>query len=107
MENVTRLSVSDILTHAKILPANKGNMVAVTATNWQCIHKEHTGDKVGEARVFKGQCYQCGGPHMVQFCKERRGIVYYCCGRKGHMMMQCNQGNDRRAVAPAATPSME
>ena len=32
MENVTRLSVSDILTRARILTANKDNMAA-TATN--------------------------------------------------------------------------
>ena len=41
---------------------------------------------------------------MVRSCQERRSIVCLRCGKKGHMIMQCDQGNEKRgAVVPAAT----
>lgn len=120
VEKITTLSMSDILTRARILCVNKDSKVVAVAANMthrpsqKTIGVEHTGARAGEAAVparrFKGQCYNCGGPHMARFCKERKGVVCYRCGTEGHIAPQCsqNQGNDKRgAVAPAATPSME
>lgn len=108
VENITTLTMSEILTRARILCANKySKMVAVAANvthrpNKQAISTERTGASVGEAatppRRFKGQCYNCGGPHMARYCKDRKGVVCYRCGTEGHIALQCNQnqGNDKR-----------
>lgn len=122
IDNVVKLSMSDVLTKARILTANSDSKVAAAATNrptmntigngprQRVYHEDQTTDqsRPGEVRRFKGQCYRCGGPHMARFCKERRTVVCYKCGKEGHISPQCDQGNDKRgAVAPAATPSAE
>ena len=102
VENVLTLTMSDLLTRARILCANKsGGAVAAVAKNiTQSKQPLQGGAKVGEtaARKFKGQCYSCGGPHMARFCRERKGVVCFRCGIEGHISTQCdqNQGNDRK-----------
>lgn len=111
VENITTLPMSELLTRARILCANKDCKVAAVATNIphrpgkQLISGEQPGP-----RQFKGQCYTCGGPHMARYCKERKSVVCYRCGVEGHIAPKCNQnqGNEKRgAVAPAVTPLQE
>ena len=112
VEKILTLSMSDILARARILAPSKTTSVTAVAL------KEGLGTRFGESRTFKGQCYRCGGPHIMRNCKEKKGIVCYRCGREGHIASRCvvehgkekdggevlsgNQGNDwRGAVAPA------
>ena len=117
VENIMELSMSDVLTRARILTANRDNISKMAAVSVDVDKKSFTvgkavqhGSREGEVRKFKGQCYRCGGPHMARFCKEQRTIICYRCGKEGHIAPRCNQvqGNEQRgAVAPAATPSVE
>ena len=116
--NILTVSMSEILVRARILAPGKTPTVTATAIKV----KEGFGTRSGESRSFKGQCYRCGGPHMVRNCKDRKGIVCYRCGQDGHIASQCvietanrkdagnvglsvrDPGNDERgAVAPAVT----
>lgn len=120
VEKIESLSVSEILTRARILCANKDSKVVAVAAKVTPGHSTepssagNTGDRdprsseaAAPVRRFRGECYQCGGPHMARYCKDRK-VVCYRCGTEGHIAPRCtqNQGNEKRgAVAPAATPS--
>lgn len=73
------------MTRTRILTLNKASVVAAVATtaavNRHSAHRVNTGARVNELRAFKGQCYQCGGLHIAQFCKEKKVIVRYRCGK--------------------------
>ena len=116
VENILTVSMSEILSRARILAPGKPKAVAAAAVTV----KENSGTRACESRSFKGQCYRCGGPHMIRFCKEKKSIVCHRCGKEGHIASRCavesskgkdsgevsprNQGNDEKgAVAPAVT----
>ena len=121
VENVMKLGMSDILVRARVLAASRDTKVVAVAakpgnfggypqTYEGAQNREVCGGSTGETRrgVFRGQCYRCGGPHMAKFCKDKKAITCYRCGKEGHIAIQCSQGNEwRGAAAPAATPSVE
>lgn len=101
--------MSDVISRARVLTTNKSELVVAAAArpyNEYSSRNEGGGPQEGN-RVFKGQCYICGGPHMARWCdknRERKEIICYRCNKPGHIASQCYQGNDRRvAGAPAAT----
>lgn len=114
VENILSLPMSDILTRARVLTANKeGKAIAAVATSARMMGKGDNaqGRKMAskqEERKFKGQCYVCGGPHMARQCTERKPVTCYKCGKEGHISPQCYQGNEMRGTgAPAVTPLMD
>lgn len=124
MEDISTNSMSAVLARARILAPGKTSAVAAAALKGKADFG--SGTRFGESWSFKGQCYRCGGPHMIRNCpkdtKERR-IVCYRCGKEGHIASRCFaepgkgkdggdsgevrksvQGNDERgAAAPAVT----
>ena len=104
-----------------MLTANKseaGGAVAASVrpiTDGKEVDKEYrsTGGSMerGDTRVFKGQFYRCGGPHMMRFCRKRSDVICYNCGKPGHIAAYCKQekqGNSQRVTgAPAVTPDEE
>lgn len=116
MKDFDEVSMSDLITRARVLVA--GNTGAseevaavatkeqVTATTRHDPQRMNSGSK-GGARVFRGRCFRCNGPHMARECKEPRPpVTCYRCGKEGHVAYRCEQGNDRwGAAAPAVTPS--
>ena len=103
VDNILTVDMTDILTRARILTANKTESVAAVATTPH-VSQYGSGKSEQPQRVFGGRCYRCGGPHMQRNCKIKRVIKCYRCGNKGHISPQCEQGNDNGvAVAPAST----
>ena len=110
VEDIVSLSMSEVLTRARILAANRDVKVAAASVgvteSKPVVTELGGGAKVSEGRKFRGQCFRCGGPHLMRFCKEKKVIICYRCGTEGHIASQCNraQGNDQKgAGAPAAT----
>ena len=61
-------------------------------------------------RGLRGGCFRCGGPHMVRFCTEIRGVICFRCNGEGHMAADCNVGlgnGSRGTVASAVIPSTD
>lgn len=111
---------SDILSRTRVLTANKSDVVGAVAVSKNLEKNEttmkgkdiresshSTGSSFRNERGFKGQCYRCGGPHMIRFCKERPEIKCYSCGQLGHIASRCNkeekQGNLKRADTAPVT----
>ena len=61
VENILTVSMSLILSRARILAPGKPKAASAAAVEV----KENSGTRTGESRSFKGQCYRCGGPHMI------------------------------------------
>lgn len=119
---MTVLTVSDLLTRARILIAGRSEAVAAVAASpsTTSLHRQPsesvthpgTGGGAGRARpVFKGRCYRCDGPHMARFCKEKRGVVVcYRCKEEGHLSVNCtkdlqsSQGNEKKGTGAPAVP---
>lgn len=73
-------SMSSILDHARILTSRSVTDIALTTT---------------VAKYQKIQCYRCGGPHLIKFCKaEKPKIVCFKCNEPGHISRNCSQGNE-------------
>ena len=120
-------SMSEILTRARVLTANKSDAVGAVAANvgvsrtvtpieMEPRSAREISQSGGtalreEVREFNGKCFRCGGPHMIRFCRERVKTICYNCGKAGHIASRCNQqnqGNSRRVTgAPAVIPDME
>ena len=112
--NVETMEMSELVTNARVLTMKKTqNLTAVAAPGSFMGKRPQTpqsaqqfGGKAEEARVFKGRCFRCNGPHMIRDCKEPKPITCYKCNQVGHLSIRCNQGNDWRvATAPEATPT--
>ncbi|XP_068216319.1 uncharacterized protein [Palaemon carinicauda] len=70
LPNVMTMAMSELISHARILSSkHQGGVVAVTVRKGG-----EGGGAKPENRVrpsqFKGQCFRCGGPHMIKDCKE-------------------------------------
>ena len=124
-------SLIEILTRARVLTAHKATSgaVAAVATNRRPSRQEGRArasqtPPPGRERVsktpppgsggFMGKCFECGGPHMAQYCtaKTPRAIRCYRCGREGHIAVYCGkgqgQGNEQgETAAPAVIRPQE
>ena len=77
VENILTVSMSELLSRATILAPGKPKAVSAAAVKI----KENSGTRTGESWSFKGQCYRFGGPHMIRFCKEKKGFCATDVGR--------------------------
>lgn len=115
VQNIDVIAMSDLVTKARVLATKKTENFTAVATKGMYMEKRQQTasqreDQVGgkwEARVFKGRCFRCNGPHMIRECKEPKPpIICYKCNKEGHISSRCDQGNEQRgATAPEATPS--
>lgn len=131
ISGIFTMELSDVIARARVLTANKSDAVAVAAARprrptgrevalgrdtdngrdrpssrpFKEVGLEADSGRDGTgSRPFKGSCYRCGGPHMAKFCKERKELICFRCGKPGHMAANCNQENcGRVAGAPAVT----
>lgn len=93
LPNVLKLEMSDILDRARILTAKQGreqysaNISAVSVSK-ETDRKSNTSSN-GQ---FKGQCFRCGGPHMIRHCKETK-VRCFRCNEVGHVASKCPENN--------------
>ena len=89
--NVLTMEMSELISHARILSSKQqGGVVAVTA--------RRGGEGSGGVRPenkprpiqFKGQCFRCGGPHMIRDCKETK-VRCFRCNKIGHVASRCQE----------------
>lgn len=118
VKDFEKVSMADLITKARVLVSGETKdkeiaAVAVKGSNAEPRRQAITGGyskgrggMAPLARGFRGQCYRCGGPHMVRECKEPRPpITCFRCGKEGHISSRCNQGNlEWGAAAPEVTP---
>ena len=101
--NIKQVHMTEVLTRARILVANRGMATSVAAMLLKDKDKESYSTKgqyyvgyprkEGKHRVFNGKCFHCQGDHMVKDCPEKpvRKVVCYRCGEEGHISTGCNQ----------------
>ena len=132
ISGIFSMEMSDVIARARILTANKSDVVVVAAArprrppnkegalgrdgdNGKDSSRSYKEVGLGQeadsgregtgSRPFRRSCYQCDGPHMAKFCKERKDLICFRCGKPGHIAANCNQENCCRvAGAPAVTP---
>ena len=112
ISGIKTMAMSEIISKARVL-ASKSSSSGLAAVSAQVVDRQRMSQSGSvkdrfDGRVFKGQCYRCGGPHMARFCKEQRVIICFRCNKQGHMANQCGQGNEMRGTgAPAVSPGTE
>ena len=101
--NIKQAHMTEVLTRARILVANRGMATSVAAVSLKNRDKENYSSKgqhgVGYPRKderqksFNGKCFHCQGAHMIKDCPEKpaRRILCYSCGEEGHISTGCNQ----------------
>ena len=101
--NIKQAHMTEVLTRARILVANRGMATSVAAVSLKDRDKENYSSKgqhgVGYPRKderqksFNGKCFHCQGAHMIKDCPEKpvRRILCYRCGEEGHISTGCNQ----------------
>ena len=100
---IKQVHMTEVLTRARILVANRGMATSVAAVSLKDRDKENYSSKgqhgVGYPRKderqksFNGKCFHCQGAHMIKDCPEKpvRRILCYRCGEEGHISTGCNQ----------------
>ena len=102
MPNYLKMGMSDILDRARILTSKQvyGGVSAVTLS--KVIDRPNSGNgsvsggSSSNVGAFKGQCFRCGGPHMIRYCREQR-VRCFRCNIVGHIASKCpeiNSGNE-------------
>ena len=101
--NMKQVHMTEVLTRARILVANRGMATSVAAVSLKDRDKENYSSKgqhgVGYPRKderqksFNGKCFHCQGAHMIKDCPEKpvRRILCYRCGEEGHISTGCDQ----------------
>lgn len=85
------MKVADIIGRARVLAQNTGGVAAPAV------------EPVPKGKKFGVKCYQCGGPHFVRDCSERRRkFVCFVCGEEGHIASRC-KANESRGRGRGAT----
>ena len=102
--NIQTIRMTDVLTRARILVANRGMSTRVAAMSLKDKDEENYSAKGQYSegyprkdekhKTFNGKCFRCQGDHMIRDCPEkpvRRVVVCYRCGEEGHISAGCNQ----------------
>lgn len=87
--NVLTMEMSDLISHARILSSKQqGGVVAVSVRQGE---EGERGGRPGNRPIqFRGQCFRCGGPHMIRDCKEIK-VRCFRCNKVGHMASRCQE----------------
>lgn len=83
--NISKIEMSELISHARILSSKEPSGVSAVTINTGS-NREYV--KPNSTNLFKGQCFRCGGPHMIRYCREQ-SIRCYKCNKIGHMANQC------------------
>ncbi len=105
-------SLAAVAAKARILMGDRvfgGGMAAVGAAVAGTVSR--TGATVANKgrKPGKMQCWECGGEHPAKFCKDKKPVVCWKCGKDGHISRDCMEGGkpagngNGELHAPAAT----
>ena len=86
--NVLGLKMDELISHARILSSKHQGVVSVSAVSVKTMDKG-AGKSDTRPSQFKGQCFRCGGPHMIRNCKEP--VRCFRCNKTGHVASRCQE----------------
>ena len=100
LQRIDKMLDSDLdslIDHARILTSKQQKGVTVAAVSQSVVKPVAVNPRQDgiNRNQFKGQCFRCGGPHMIKDCTEQKPLCFKC-GKPGHLANRCWQptGNE-------------
>ena len=86
--DVLGMKMDELISRARILSSKQQGVVSLSAVSVKTMDKG-AGKSDTRPSQFRGQCFRCGGPHMIRSCKEP--VRCFRCDKTGHVASRCQE----------------
>ena len=115
LPNVAGTDMDKLISKARVLTANRATGFEAVGVKkkvgeeWLCLFAGGgmQSNCRSENRTFRRKCFECQGLYMIRNCKA--DVIYYHCGKGGHVACYCEQANEGRRVTTVlvAAPTIQ